>query len=908
MAIGPYFNPLDVVRAAPSGGPVAPPGSSELTVYAYYGSGSGSGNPISIVPRETLNNAAPNIAQQQLQTAAAGGLIGFGYGRVRVAVKMLWPIVGAGGALLIPGFVAAGPIDAIEAVQLDNADLPDGATHTDYTGTAAQTVDASLRAAWSAAGKVYADALPGMAYTVVSLPAGLGFRAGNITVTARLLKVYDPREDSTNGGTGPQRLDDPTTWTWSQNPVLALAHFLTTAGFGPEESLDWATVITCADIADESLTDGATTQTRRQVGIYFDQAQTCDAIEETLRSYAGVFVVREDATVRLVPDAAASIVYAFRNEPAGDYLTTEGGDRLTTEGGFGILLEESGTHLGNYLLDSLEIQQTSRGNSPTVVTIRWTDTAQTPWAMQEVTVKADGVDDGTVPWIETVVDWPGCQSAGMAYREAVRRINQFQLADTAIRLIGTDEALQLRRGDVVSVTDAEGFDAKPYRVTDVFPIAPGRWQVAGTEYQAGLYSDTVYTGPTIPDSNIPGAATPPQVTDLTVAEEPFYEQYAVVATAARLTWSRPTYGGSVWPLLRDYWVVGSIGGVKQFEFPVLPSGTATEDAVTPKLRPGELYSLAVYVRSTIATGTPVYIGLRPLGKSNPPSDVSQISGFSVGGDTFLTWDEATDDDQIHIRYEVRYSATGGAWETATVIQKIAALHYTASGIPAGTWRFWVKAIDSIGQYSAGAAYCDLDVVDTGPFQVSEVAFTSPTLTQMISNDAPNQAEPRWVSDNGDAMSYGHVDTNDATGGWIDANVLVTDPFVTPSAVTTSIWKSETYDAGAALLASWAATLPYRALVGSVDFTLHLSTDNVTFTPYSGGIALNVTARYAYIEAASAASGDQFAVDGYGALQIVQQGAGAMRPLAVTTETVTADTTVTIRTDDGRTIKLIGVEV
>ncbi len=845
-------------------------------------------NSVSTVPRETLNNAAPNISQQQLQTAAAGSVIGFGYGRCRVGIKILFPIVDGLGGLLVPGFVGKGEIDAIEAVELDNAALVDGITHTDYTGTATQTVNAALQAAWLLQSIGYADAMLGEAYVVVRIPDSTNYRMGNITVTARMLKVYDPRLDSTNGGSGPQRLTDASTWTWSRNPVLALAHFLSTPGFGPEETLDWSTVATCAAIADQTLTLGAVTQTRRTVDIFFDQQQQVDAIEETLRSYAGVFVVREDDVVRFVADAAASVVYSFTNGSHFDSLLLESGDHLLLEGGTDELeLEPLTASAANYVLDSLDITDRSRGNSPTVVTIRYTDTTQTPWGTQEVTVKAPGVDDGTTPWVESVIDWPGCQSAGMAYREAVRRVNEFNLVNLAVKLVGTDDSLRLRRGDVADITDGEGFSNKPFRITDVFPTSPGRFAVAGSEYQDGLYSDTVYTGPTIPDSGFPQATNPPSVTGLAVAEEPYVEQFAVVATQARLTWARP-----VWPFLRDYWVVASIGGVKQFEFPVLPSGTSAEVGVTGKLRPGELYSFGVYVRSTVATGAPTFIGLRPLGKSSPPSDVASVSGFSVDGSVFLDWTEATDDDQIHIRYELRYGATGGSWETATSIQKIAALHYQVPGIPAGSWRFWVKAIDSIGQESANAAYKDLTVTDTGPLAVTDVAFVSPTLTQMARNDIATQPEPRWLADNGDVVGYGHVDTNDTTGTVVDANVLLHDLVVTPRTVTTAKWKSETYDAGAILQASWAASLPYRALIGSVDFTLYLSTDNITFTPYTSGVALNVAAQYAYIEAKSHSSADVFAVDGYGSLQIVQAGAAALRPAAVTTETVTADTTVT----------------
>ena len=40
------------------------------------------------------------------------------------------------------------------------------------------------------------------------------------------LKLYDPRLDGTNGGTGTQRYADPTTWTYSNNPILIARHIL----------------------------------------------------------------------------------------------------------------------------------------------------------------------------------------------------------------------------------------------------------------------------------------------------------------------------------------------------------------------------------------------------------------------------------------------------------------------------------------------------------------------------------------------------------------------------------------------------------------------------------------------------------------------------------------------------------
>jgi len=88
----------------------------------------------------------------------------------------------------------------------------------------------------------------------------------DIAVTARGVKVYDPRLDSTNGGTGLHRLADPTTWEWSENSVLCRAYYAMSARFGPgytSSEIDWSVVIAQANIADELVSiPGSTTQKR----------------------------------------------------------------------------------------------------------------------------------------------------------------------------------------------------------------------------------------------------------------------------------------------------------------------------------------------------------------------------------------------------------------------------------------------------------------------------------------------------------------------------------------------------------------------------------------------------------------------------------------------------------------------
>ena len=378
------------------------------------------------------------------------------------------------------------------------------------------------------------------------------------------------------------------------------------------------------------------------------------------------------------------------------------------------------------------------------------------------------------------------------------------------------------------------------------------------------------------DTNLGVPSSPPPVAGLGVAEEPYYQQYQLVASQARLTWTRP-----VWPFLDRYSIIASIDGVKQWDAIIVPSGGATDAAVVPALRPGELYSFSVAVRSTVATGAPVVIGLRPLGKSNPPSNVAGIAGFSTGGVVFLNWPEATDEDQVHIRYALRYSSTVGSWDTAASINKIASLNYQVAGVPLGTWRFWVKAIDSVGQESAIAAYIDLTVAAVGPFAQETVTLgideaNSYNLTR---HDYADRPDPTWLTDAGEVAAFGHVDPNNATGGWVDASITSGTLFCLPLYYDASLWASQIYDHGAVVVGNFAFSLPYRVLYGFANFSYQFSEDGITWDGSSSPIGIGKRFRFLYAIATTQvyiAPGSVLAVDGPATLQVIVPGDNARR--------------------------------
>jgi hypothetical protein len=117
----------------------------------------------------------------------------------------------------------------------------------------------------------------------------------NIRAVVKGKKVYDPRKDSTNGGSGVHRLADPATWEWSDNPALCLADYLFDAdlGMGAEgvtyDEIDWAMVTTAANQCDATVTVPAGAVTKRFTcnGVLDTGTEYADNIRSLLSSMAG---------------------------------------------------------------------------------------------------------------------------------------------------------------------------------------------------------------------------------------------------------------------------------------------------------------------------------------------------------------------------------------------------------------------------------------------------------------------------------------------------------------------------------------------------------------------------------------------------------------------------------------------
>lgn len=166
---------------------------------------------------------------------------------------------------------------------------------TYYDGRPGQTADATLVA--ESVGWTTNHIGTGCAYAIVEAlwdsdnlrtPPSLAFEVEGA-------KLYDRRLDTTAGGSGSHRADNPATWTLSDNPAVALDHYLLgrylssvkTFGVGLDaDDVPYARFAALANLCDENvdLKAGGTQKRYRANGFLFADRSYADTIKDLCRA------------------------------------------------------------------------------------------------------------------------------------------------------------------------------------------------------------------------------------------------------------------------------------------------------------------------------------------------------------------------------------------------------------------------------------------------------------------------------------------------------------------------------------------------------------------------------------------------------------------------------------------------
>lgn len=291
-----------------------------------------------------------------------------------------------------------------------------------------------------------------------------------LTIRGKGMPLYDPRLDSTNGGSGAHRPGDQTTWgtaTGRDNPALQILAYLLgwriggklSVGRGvPPERLDLASFIVAANVCDESvaLSGGGTQPRYRTAGIFNEADDTNTVLGTLLTSCAGE--MRETGgklgIYILTNDLASPVAYFDDNNILGPFEWSGEADLTET---------------------------------PNVVRGRYTDPSDN--ALYNLV----DFPEHSIPSLDGMervltLDLPAVQDGRRAQRIAKQALQRAQYTGTFSAEFDI-EAWKCTIGDVVALSfEAQGWSNKLFRVVQMAIRQDGRVPMVLREENAAIYA------------------------------------------------------------------------------------------------------------------------------------------------------------------------------------------------------------------------------------------------------------------------------------------------------------------------------------------------------------------------------------------------------------------------------------
>lgn len=152
-----------------------------------------------VTPRDTLNDSANSAKVAQDTKAAENSPLPIIYGAPRVGAKISNALY-VGTTLVLLAVWGHGEVDSFVEVDIDDKPFATGVTTVNYKGGIDNIIDPTLVAAFAAQSPpvTYSDTLPGICYSVVSIPNGTSSGFPRVNAIIKGLKVYDPRSNLLN--------------------------------------------------------------------------------------------------------------------------------------------------------------------------------------------------------------------------------------------------------------------------------------------------------------------------------------------------------------------------------------------------------------------------------------------------------------------------------------------------------------------------------------------------------------------------------------------------------------------------------------------------------------------------------------------------------------------------------------
>lgn len=494
-------------------------------------------------------------------------------------------------------------------------------------------------------------------------------RMPEYTQVRKAALVYDPRKDDTAGGTGSQRVNDPSSWAWSDNAALVIADYLAHPdGFGiGYDNVNWTNI---AREADEAAI-GVTTVT--------------GAVIERWRLWASYDLVRDERRQVLTDLLKACDGFCWQDADAK----------------FNLKLGRFETPAFTLTDDHIKGMVASLGPDATkrvsAIKVLYTEASIGYREQESATVGGDGVEDpNTAPQQLEAYYAPHHNQAVRVGKLTYRRLGDDRWHITAelnlygLNLIG--ERFCRLESDQLGVSGYFMIEGVSLRLKEMRVVAkltqvdPSDWTFDAPTEEGTPPASSATTSP------IGSIAVPTGIT-LTAVQIAFGDGAGV---AIQASWDAPAREGLIWiaryrPTAGGDWV------------------TMTVDEDTRSARSGPVSSGVQYEVQVRA----VTIGLRSSDWS-PSVTITPSTDATIAAPTDLTATGGTGSASISFRmptspslaYARLYRNTSSSFSGAVQVggDIVGALGevktVTDSGLTAGTYFYWVRAFKSSGGSSA----------------------------------------------------------------------------------------------------------------------------------------------------------------------------------------------------------------
>jgi hypothetical protein len=529
-----------------------------------------------------------------------------------------------------------------------------------------------------------------------------------VKVVLKGKKIYDPRLDSTKGGSGSHRQDTASTWTYSNNSSLVLLDYLRNARYGkalPNTAFEtnYDSFKSSADLCDTQVTpySGGTDIDLFQTNIVLDTEQKLiDNVRELLNPMRAIFTYTQGKYFLIIENTGSSQLSLNSNNIIG---------------GIKIFGEKKNSKfnrvIGTFVNPSKEWQEDT-------ITFPPADDSGLPSADQYATLLAE--DNGTN--LEGNFTFQGITNPYQA-EELCEIILKRSRNALAAEVMVTSEALNLTIGDLVDLTyTTGGFSSKLFRVYGLTINTDSTVSLKLIEHQDNFYTWSEKSeAPTIADTTLPNPNLVQSPASVTLDDQLIEYSDGVVITALDVTIgaspdSFVDYYQVEYKLSTDatYQVSGQVKGLNHRILNVI-------DGLTYNVRVKAFNTLGVQSTYTSASRTIV-------GGIAPPSDVTDFSCNIIGGDAHLSWQQITDLDLAH--YQIRYSTltTGASWANSVSLVEKVARPATSVTVPARVGSYLIKAVDKNGNYSSNETIIATNVTTIGNYNAVATQTESPTFS------------------------------------------------------------------------------------------------------------------------------------------------------------------------------------